>query len=125
MWVGGVWMERMCAHGKGGLGINGGRRRTEREREIVDSGRLCASGWEFFEVERERDADGESMRRSGEQERREGQRGLGWGARVRVWVWVLTVVCLCVVVVCRVKVRVGRARRLEIVKYKEHQQRCP
>ena len=56
----------------------------------------------------------------------EGQRGLGWGARVRVWVWVLTVVCLCVVVVCRVKVRVGRARRLEIVNYKESpKMRCP
>ena len=62
----------------------------------MDSGRLCASGWEFFEVERERDADGESMRRSGEQERRGAER-VGVGREGGVWVWVLTVVCLCVV----------------------------
>ena len=88
----------MCAHGKGGLGINGGRRRTERER-IVDSGRLCASGWEFFEVER--DADGESMRRSGEQERRGAERvgvgregaGLGLGSDGRVSVCRCCVSC--------------------------------
>ena len=124
MWVWGVWMERMCAHGKGGCGDEW-RKLEDGEREIVDSGRLlCASGWEFFEVERERDADGESMRRSGEQERRGAER-VGVGARVRVWVSVLTVVCLCVVVVCRVKVRVGRARRLEIVKIQTSAQRCP